>query len=137
MLLSNLWMLVLEDGNRSVGTGNSIMTNYKSGIFKSGTSSIHMSKMDVIIPFSPDLPCDHGQRMWWAFLASSMVTFFGGLFIILLWRTLKYLWTVCCHCNIKKKVISDFYVSVCLNKLCYACFKSLFQHNSCVARSFT
>uniref|UniRef100_A0AAR2KR32 Calcium-activated potassium channel subunit alpha-1 n=1 Tax=Pygocentrus nattereri TaxID=42514 RepID=A0AAR2KR32_PYGNA len=61
--------------------------------------------MDVIIPFSPDVPCDNnGQRMWWAFLASSMVTFFGGLFIILLWRTLKYLWTVCCHCNIKHKV---------------------------------
>ncbi|XP_035518937.1 calcium-activated potassium channel subunit alpha-1-like isoform X4 [Morone saxatilis] len=67
--------------------------------------SIHISKMNVIIPFSPDVPCDsNGQRMWWAFLASSMVTFFGGLFIILLWRTLKYLWTVCCHCNAKKKV---------------------------------
>ncbi|XP_035258735.1 calcium-activated potassium channel subunit alpha-1 isoform X20 [Anguilla anguilla] len=67
-------------------------------------SSIFISKMDVIIPFSPDVPCDSsGQRMWWAFLASSMVTFFGGLFIILLWRTLKYLWTVCCHCNIKSK----------------------------------
>uniref|UniRef100_A0A8C7U1H5 Calcium-activated potassium channel subunit alpha-1 n=1 Tax=Oncorhynchus mykiss TaxID=8022 RepID=A0A8C7U1H5_ONCMY len=71
---------------------------------KNPDSSISMSKMDVIIPFSPDVPCDNnGQRMWWAFLASSMVTFFGGLFIILLWRTLKYLWTVCCHCNIKKK----------------------------------
>lgn len=67
--------------------------------------SIHISKMNVIIPFSSDVPCDsNGQRMWWAFLASSMVTFFGGLFIILLWRTLKYLWTVCCHCNTKKKV---------------------------------
>uniref|UniRef100_A0A3Q1G0B7 Calcium-activated potassium channel subunit alpha-1 n=1 Tax=Acanthochromis polyacanthus TaxID=80966 RepID=A0A3Q1G0B7_9TELE len=59
---------------------------------------------DVVIPFSSDVPCDNnGQRMWWAFLASSMVTFFGGLFIILLWRTLKYMWTVCCHCNIKTK----------------------------------
>ncbi|XP_022619317.1 calcium-activated potassium channel subunit alpha-1 isoform X2 [Seriola dumerili] len=59
---------------------------------------------DVVIPFSSEVPCDNnGQRMWWAFLASSMVTFFGGLFIILLWRTLKYLWTVCCHCNIKPK----------------------------------
>ncbi|XP_051272879.1 calcium-activated potassium channel subunit alpha-1 isoform X5 [Dicentrarchus labrax] len=68
--------------------------------------SIHISKMNVIIPFSPDVPCDsNGQRMWWAFLASSMVTFFGGLFIILLWRTLKYLWTVCCHCNAKKKEV--------------------------------
>ncbi|XP_029312883.1 calcium-activated potassium channel subunit alpha-1 isoform X13 [Cottoperca gobio] len=68
--------------------------------------SIHISKMNVIIPFSPDVPCDsNGQRMWWAFLASSMVTFFGGLFIILLWRTLKYLWTVCCHCNAKKKTV--------------------------------
>ncbi|KAJ8365752.1 hypothetical protein SKAU_G00145830 [Synaphobranchus kaupii] len=67
-------------------------------------SSIFISKMDVIIPFLPEVPCDSsGQRMWWAFLASSMVTFFGGLFIILLWRTLKYLWTVCCHCNVKSK----------------------------------
>lgn len=65
--------------------------------------------MDVIIPFSPDVPCDNnGQRMWWAFLASSMVTFFGGLFIILLWRTLKYLYTVCCHCNIKPKVSRQY-----------------------------
>ncbi|KAM6951642.1 calcium-activated potassium channel subunit alpha-1-like isoform 3-T3 [Aplochiton taeniatus] len=68
--------------------------------------SIRISKMDVIIPFSPDVPCDsNGQRMWWAFLASSMVTFFGGLFIILFWRTLKYMWTVCCHCNGKKKPV--------------------------------
>uniref|UniRef100_A0A096MGA3 Calcium-activated potassium channel subunit alpha-1 n=1 Tax=Poecilia formosa TaxID=48698 RepID=A0A096MGA3_POEFO len=58
----------------------------------------------VVIPYTSEVPCDdYGQRMWWAFLASSMVTFFGGLFIILLWRTLKYLWTVCCHCNIKNK----------------------------------
>uniref|UniRef100_A0A8C2L9Z8 Calcium-activated potassium channel subunit alpha-1 n=1 Tax=Cyprinus carpio TaxID=7962 RepID=A0A8C2L9Z8_CYPCA len=56
------------------------------------------------LSFRLHVPCDNnGQRMWWAFLASSMVTFFGGLFIILLWRTLKYLWTVCCHCNIKHK----------------------------------
>uniref|UniRef100_A0A673IUK2 Calcium-activated potassium channel subunit alpha-1 n=1 Tax=Sinocyclocheilus rhinocerous TaxID=307959 RepID=A0A673IUK2_9TELE len=71
---------------------------------KKPDSFVSISKMDLIIPFSPDVPCDNnGQRMWWAFLASSMVTFFGGLFIILLWRTLKYLWTVCCHCNIKNK----------------------------------
>ncbi|CAI5774309.1 Hypothetical predicted protein [Podarcis lilfordi] len=57
----------------------------------------------VIIPMTMEVPCDSGQRMWWAFLASSMVTFFGGLFIILLWRTLKYLWTVCCHCGGKEK----------------------------------
>ncbi|ELK09505.1 Calcium-activated potassium channel subunit alpha-1 [Pteropus alecto] len=59
----------------------------------------------LIIPVTMEVPCDsRGQRMWWAFLASSMVTFFGGLFIILLWRTLKYLWTVCCHCGGKTKV---------------------------------
>ncbi|KAM9325385.1 calcium-activated potassium channel subunit alpha-1 isoform 2-T2 [Gastrophryne carolinensis] len=57
-----------------------------------------------IIPVTVEVPCDsRGQRMWWAFLASSMVTFFGGLFIILVWRTLKYLWTVCCHCGGKNK----------------------------------
>ncbi|XP_037133962.1 calcium-activated potassium channel subunit alpha-1-like isoform X3 [Syngnathus acus] len=70
----------------------------------SSEPSVHMAKMNLIIPFSPDVPCDsNGQRMWWAFLASSMVTFFGGLFIILLWRTLKYLWSVCCHCRDKKE----------------------------------
>uniref|UniRef100_A0A671RPG9 BK channel n=1 Tax=Sinocyclocheilus anshuiensis TaxID=1608454 RepID=A0A671RPG9_9TELE len=69
------------------------------------TAPSSVRNMDVIIPFTSDVPCDpRGQRMWWAFLASSMVTFFGGLFIILLWRTLKYLWTVCCHCKGKKKV---------------------------------
>ncbi|XP_035997809.1 calcium-activated potassium channel subunit alpha-1 isoform X20 [Fundulus heteroclitus] len=75
----------------------------KKGEKFSPDPSIQYSKIHVI-PFSSDVPCDSsGQRMWWAFLASSMVTFFGGLFIILLWRTLKYLWTVCCHCNAKKK----------------------------------
>ncbi|ERE90816.1 calcium-activated potassium channel subunit alpha-1 isoform 14 [Cricetulus griseus] len=50
--------------------------------------------------------------MWWAFLASSMVTFFGGLFIILLWRTLKYLWTVCCHCGGKTKACTGICCSI-------------------------
>ncbi|XP_059585739.1 calcium-activated potassium channel subunit alpha-1 isoform X4 [Alligator mississippiensis] len=69
------------------------------------SSPVHVPKMDaLIIPVTMEVPCDsRGQRMWWAFLASSMVTFFGGLFIILLWRTLKYLWTVCCHCGGKSK----------------------------------
>ncbi|KAL7869732.1 hypothetical protein AOLI_G00137200 [Acnodon oligacanthus] len=76
-----------------------MMTNLVSSEVSRGPA-----RMDVVIPYSPDVPCDNnGQRMWWAFLASSMVTFFGGLFIILLWRTLKYLWTVCCHCSVKKK----------------------------------
>ncbi|XP_041742991.1 calcium-activated potassium channel subunit alpha-1 isoform X20 [Coregonus clupeaformis] len=96
-------MLAEPDATVLHGSGNSMMSRniYHN---KNPDSSISISKMDVIIPFSPDVPCDNnGQRMWWAFLASSMVTFFGGLFIILLWRTLKYLWTVCCHCNTKKK----------------------------------
>ncbi|XP_036429926.1 calcium-activated potassium channel subunit alpha-1a isoform X5 [Colossoma macropomum] len=96
-------MLAVADGNVSYGSSGSRMSN-NINYNKNPDSSVSISKMDVIIPFSPDVPCDNnGQRMWWAFLASSMVTFFGGLFIILLWRTLKYLWTVCCHCNIKNK----------------------------------
>ncbi|XP_077115555.1 calcium-activated potassium channel subunit alpha-1 isoform X25 [Ranitomeya variabilis] len=70
--------------------------------------SVHTSRGDpaLIIPVTAEVPCDsRGQRMWWAFLASSMVTFFGGLFIILVWRTLKYLWTVCCHCGGKNKEV--------------------------------
>ncbi|XP_026997797.1 calcium-activated potassium channel subunit alpha-1a isoform X19 [Tachysurus fulvidraco] len=97
-------MLAGADRNLSRGgDGISRMTN-NNNYNKNSDSSVSISRMDVIIPFSADVPCDNnGQRMWWAFLASSMVTFFGGLFIILLWRTLKYLWTVCCHCNVKNK----------------------------------
>ena len=97
-------MLAEADGTVPHGSDSSMRTsNINNNI--NPDSSILISKMeDVVIPFSPDVPCDNGQRMWWAFLASSMVTFFGGLFIILLWRTLNYLWTVCCHCNIKSKV---------------------------------
>uniref|UniRef100_A0A672PYP2 Calcium-activated potassium channel subunit alpha-1 n=1 Tax=Sinocyclocheilus grahami TaxID=75366 RepID=A0A672PYP2_SINGR len=77
------------------------------------TYPLSVRNMAVIIPYTSDVPCDpRGQRMWWAFLASSMVTFFGGLFIILLWRTLKYLWTVCCHCKGKKKVVLVFALSI-------------------------
>ncbi|XP_051945494.1 calcium-activated potassium channel subunit alpha-1a isoform X5 [Xyrauchen texanus] len=97
-------MLAVADGNGSYGSSCSPRMSNNIIYNKNSDSSVSISKMDVIIPFSPDVPCDNnGQRMWWAFLASSMVTFFGGLFIILLWRTLKYLWTVCCHCNIKHK----------------------------------
>ncbi|XP_070772088.1 calcium-activated potassium channel subunit alpha-1a isoform X3 [Enoplosus armatus] len=97
-------MLAEADGTVPHGSDSSMRTsNINNNI--NPASSILISKMeDVVIPFSSEVPCDNnGQRMWWAFLASSMVTFFGGLFIILLWRTLKYLWTVCCHCNIKTK----------------------------------
>uniref|UniRef100_A0A3B3ZB91 Calcium-activated potassium channel subunit alpha-1 n=1 Tax=Periophthalmus magnuspinnatus TaxID=409849 RepID=A0A3B3ZB91_9GOBI len=97
-------MLAEADGTVPHGSDSSMRTsNINNNI--NPDSSILISKMeDVVIPFSSEVPCDNnGQRMWWAFLASSMVTFFGGLFIILLWRTLKYLWTVCCHCNIKNK----------------------------------
>ncbi|XP_038639232.1 calcium-activated potassium channel subunit alpha-1a isoform X16 [Scyliorhinus canicula] len=67
--------------------------------------SAALLKMDpVIIPIDAEAICDNNdQRMWWAFLASSMVTFFGGLFIILVWRTVHYLWAVCCHCGLKRK----------------------------------
>ncbi|XP_056097783.1 calcium-activated potassium channel subunit alpha-1-like, partial [Rhinichthys klamathensis goyatoka] len=91
-----------EDNDGDEKQLSTVMT-YPIEHSKAGPSSVR--KMDVIIPYTSDVPCDpvNGQRMWWAFLASSMVTFFGGLFIILLWRTLKYLWRVCCHCKGKKK----------------------------------
>ncbi|XP_072292983.1 calcium-activated potassium channel subunit alpha-1a isoform X3 [Eucyclogobius newberryi] len=97
-------MLAEADGTVPHGSDSSMRTSNINNNINPG-SSILISKMeDVVIPFSSEVPCDNnGQRMWWAFLASSMVTFFGGLFIILLWRTLKYMWTVCCHCNIKSK----------------------------------
>ncbi|XP_076016560.1 calcium-activated potassium channel subunit alpha-1a isoform X2 [Genypterus blacodes] len=99
-------MLAEADGTVPHGSDSSMRTSkFINNI--NPESSILISKMEnVVIPFSSEVPCDNnGQRMWWAFLASSMVTFFGGLFIILLWRTLKYLWTVCCHCNVKPKEV--------------------------------
>ncbi|XP_053292280.1 calcium-activated potassium channel subunit alpha-1a [Pleuronectes platessa] len=98
-------MLAEANGPVPHGSDSSMRTSNINSNILNRDSSILISKMeDVVIPFSSEVPCDNnGQRMWWAFLASSMVTFFGGLFIILLWRTLKYMWTVCCHCNIKPK----------------------------------
>ncbi|XP_077087007.1 calcium-activated potassium channel subunit alpha-1a-like isoform X16 [Siphateles boraxobius] len=98
-------MLPTEEYENNDGDEKQLSTvmTYPIEHSKAGPSSVR--KMDVIIPYTSDVPCDpvNGQKMWWAFLASSMVTFFGGLFIILLWRTLKYLWRVCCHCKGKKK----------------------------------
>ncbi|XP_056387296.1 calcium-activated potassium channel subunit alpha-1 isoform X12 [Hyla sarda] len=100
-----------------MASGNKSQSNFSSiGLTMSAINnnnnlhldSIHASRGDpaLIIPVTVEVPCDsRGQRMWWAFLASSMVTFFGGLFIILVWRTLKYLWTVCCHCGGKNKEV--------------------------------
>ncbi|XP_063814766.1 calcium-activated potassium channel subunit alpha-1 isoform X10 [Pseudophryne corroboree] len=100
-----------------MASGNKFQSNFSSiGLTMSAInnnnlhldSSILSPKVEAafIIPVTQDVPCDsRGQRMWWAFLASSMVTFFGGLFIILVWRTLKYLWTVCCHCGGKNKEV--------------------------------
>ncbi|XP_062256879.1 calcium-activated potassium channel subunit alpha-1a isoform X1 [Platichthys flesus] len=98
-------MLAEANGPVPHGSDSSMRTSNINSNIPNRDSSILISKMeDVVIPFSSEVPCDNnGQRMWWAFLASSMVTFFGGLFIILLWRTLKYMWTVCCHCNVKHK----------------------------------
>ncbi|XP_065407792.1 calcium-activated potassium channel subunit alpha-1 isoform X20 [Chrysemys picta bellii] len=97
-----------SSSSASGGSGGIRMSNSISASnlnTDSSSSPVSVPKMDaLIIPVTMEVPCDsRGQRMWWAFLASSMVTFFGGLFIILLWRTLKYLWTVCCHCGVKNK----------------------------------
>ncbi|XP_018095795.1 calcium-activated potassium channel subunit alpha-1 isoform X9 [Xenopus laevis] len=84
-----------------------IILNSMSNIIESPQSKSHpvmaSNGASLFIPVTMEVPCDQGTRMWWAFLASSMVTFFGGLFIILVWRTFKYLWTVCCHCGGKNK----------------------------------
>ena len=37
--------------------------------------------------------CDTQHKQWYMFLASSLVTFLGGLFVILLWRAFNYM---CC-----------------------------------------
>ncbi|XP_078499491.1 calcium-activated potassium channel subunit alpha-1 isoform X1 [Lissotriton helveticus] len=103
-------MLAMAQGDGSTGVGSALaMNNNNNNINNNNLSpdpaSLLEPKMDaLIIPVTVEVPCDsQGQRMWWAFLASSMVTFFGGLFIILVWRTLKYMWTVCCHCGVKSK----------------------------------
>ncbi|XP_025911809.1 calcium-activated potassium channel subunit alpha-1 isoform X15 [Apteryx rowi] len=97
----------MANGSGGGGGGVRMSNNINANNLNTDSSSspVNVPKMDaLIIPVTMEVPCDsRGQRMWWAFLASSMVTFFGGLFIILLWRTLKYLWTVCCHCGVKNK----------------------------------
>lgn len=113
------WVLLL-----AMASGNKSQSNFSSiGLTMNAINnnnnmhqdSFVLAKGDpaLIIPVTMEVPCDsRGQRMWWAFLASSMVTFFGGLFIILVWRTLKYLWTVCCHCGGKNKVTNYVHLSL-------------------------
>ncbi|XP_029306392.1 calcium-activated potassium channel subunit alpha-1 isoform X7 [Cottoperca gobio] len=97
-------MLAEAGGTVPHGSDSSMRTSNINNNINQDSSILIFKMVDVVIPFSSEVPCDNnGQRMWWAFLASSMVTFFGGLFIILLWRTMKYMWTVCCHCNVKPK----------------------------------
>ncbi|XP_069096906.1 calcium-activated potassium channel subunit alpha-1 isoform X7 [Pleurodeles waltl] len=103
-------MLAMAQGHGSIGVGSALAMSNNNNINNNNlspdpSSLLVPNKMDaLIIPVNVEVPCDsQGQRMWWAFLASSMVTFFGGLFIILVWRTLKYMWTVCCHCGVKNK----------------------------------
>ncbi|KAM4636742.1 calcium-activated potassium channel subunit alpha-1 isoform 7-T7 [Discoglossus pictus] len=83
----------------------SIYSNISLTMSNINNNNQHQADSTLIIPPNVEVQCDRGQPMWWAFLASSMVTFFGGLFIILVWRTLKYLWTVCCHCGGKNKEV--------------------------------
>uniref|UniRef100_A0A4W4HQM5 BK channel n=1 Tax=Electrophorus electricus TaxID=8005 RepID=A0A4W4HQM5_ELEEL len=93
-----------EDGNFWHDTGEFLPRRFSKENTKKGRT---LSKMEMLILYSPDIPCDEsGQRMWWAFLIASLVTFFGGLFIILLGRTLRYIWSVCCECVMEKKNIN-------------------------------
>uniref|UniRef100_F6W2H9 Calcium-activated potassium channel subunit alpha-1 n=1 Tax=Xenopus tropicalis TaxID=8364 RepID=F6W2H9_XENTR len=99
-----------EKGTITMATWNASQSifNSMSNIIENPHSKSHpvmaSNGESLFIPVTMEVPCDNqGTRMWWAFLASSMVTFFGGLFIILVWRTFKYLWTVCCHCGGKNK----------------------------------
>ncbi|KAG9485324.1 hypothetical protein GDO78_008421 [Eleutherodactylus coqui] len=110
----------MPSGNKSQSNSSSIGLLTMSAI--NNNNNLHLDSVlapkgdpALIIPVTVEVPCDsRGQRMWWAFLASSMVTFFGGLFIILVWRTLKYLWTVCCHCGGKNKVTIFAYELKCV-----------------------
>ncbi|XP_078055668.1 calcium-activated potassium channel subunit alpha-1 isoform X1 [Mustelus asterias] len=92
-------------GNTSSSSSTaSSSSSITSGRRHSAAAAALLKMEPVIIPIDAEAICDsNDQRMWWAFLASSMVTFFGGLFIILVWRTVHYLWAVCCHCGLKNK----------------------------------
>jgi len=49
-------------------------------------------KNGIVVPDDTHRNCED-VRMWYAFLASSLVTFMGGLILILLWRAFNYM---CC-----------------------------------------
>uniref|UniRef100_A0A4W4HIC0 BK channel n=1 Tax=Electrophorus electricus TaxID=8005 RepID=A0A4W4HIC0_ELEEL len=101
-------MFPSEDGNFWPDTGTFLPRKMSNANPKNNRPT--RSKMEMLILYIPDIPCDaSGQRMWWAFLAASIITFFGGLFLIMLWRTLRYVWTVCCQCGNKQEAqhVSD------------------------------
>jgi len=50
-------------------------------------------KSDAEVDLASDGDCAH-DRQWYAFLCSSLITFFAGLFLVLLGRVLS--WLLCC-----------------------------------------
>ena len=54
-----------------------------------------------------DVDC-MGQRYWYAFLLSSLITFFGGLTIIIIWRFLTYI----CFGHGKRKLVEKVFYNL-------------------------
>ena len=50
-----------------------------------------MGQNQVKVEYTSLDPSCAGQRYWYAFLMSSLVTFFGGIFIIYVWRLLRFM----------------------------------------------
>jgi hypothetical protein len=59
-----------------------------------------------------------GTTYWYIFLLSSLLTFFGGLFIIVLWRCIKYFFHANFTVNIKNKVRIFEMIDFFFNFLC-------------------
>ena len=74
-----------------------------------GQAQVHLDDTSL------DLSCA-GQRYWYVFFVSSLLTFFGGIFIIFCWRLLSFvcygnLWQAC-----KRSVGRTFSFCCCLSQ---------------------
>lgn len=77
-----------------------------------------------------------GQRYWYAFLMSSLITFFGGLFIIICWRLFTYF----CYghggkrlidrVSIDHDVLEYYYFYSCPSCFLFFCLKFFNRHDS-------
>jgi hypothetical protein len=82
-----------------------------------------MGQVQIKLDYTSLDPECGGQRYWYAFLMSSLITFFGGILLIYFWRMFRLLF----FSNLRQKLKACFcHVIIILNSYTDSCLFILF-----------